>query len=118
MLSDLVSADGEMLASAGVDRVIRLWRTRDGELIGELVRYYEEASGVAFSPDGRLLASIGANQSVDLWHVPTRRQVLSINVPNAGLQVTFSPNGEDLAYTIGPNLIRFLKAGKPRATRP
>ena len=112
------SADGEMLASAGVDRVIRLWRTRDGELIGELVRYYEEASGVAFSPDGRLLASIGANQSVDLWHVPTRRQVLSINVPNAGLQVTFSPNGEDLAYTIGPNLIRFLKAGKPRATRP
>jgi WD40 repeat protein len=108
------SPDGKTLASAGVDRVIRLWNTGDGSLRGELVRYFEEASGVSFSPDGRLLASIGSSQSVNLWHLPTLREVMSITPPDAGDYVTFSPSGDAIAYTTDANTVRILRA----ATRP
>lgn len=103
------SPDGGTLASAGVDRVIRLWTVNDGRLVGELVRYYEEASSVSFSPDGRLLASIGAMQSVDLWHLPTLRQVMSLNLPHAGPHIVFSPAGDAIAYTAVPNTVRILR---------
>lgn len=104
------SPDGALLASAGVDRVIRLWNTHDGSLRGELVRYFEEASGVSFSPDGRLLASIGSGQSVNLWHLATLREVMSLSAPDAGERVTFSPSGDAIAYTTEANAIRILRS--------
>lgn len=102
--------DGKTLASAGVDRVIRLWDTTSGQLKGELIRYFEEASDVAFSPDGRLLASVGIGQSVNLWHLPTRREVFSLNTPTAGGRIAFSPAGNVIAYTTETNLLRYLRA--------
>ena len=110
------SPDGRTLASAGVDRVIRLWNTSDGSLKGELVRYFEEASDVSFSPDGRLLASIGASQSVNLWHVPTLREVMSVTAPDAGEYVTFSPSGDAVAYTTDANSVRILRIADPASS--
>ena len=107
------SPDGRTLASAGVDRVIRLWNTSDGSLKGELVRYFEEASGVSFSPDGRLLASIGTSQSVNLWHLPTLREVMSVTTPAAGEYVTFSPSGDAVAYTTDASTLRILRVANP-----
>jgi WD40 repeat protein len=106
------SPDGKTLASAGVDRVIRLWNTEDGRLQGELVRYFEEASGVAFSPDGRLLASIGSSQSVNLWHLPTLREVMSMTTPDAGEFISFSPTGDAIAYTTDTGTVRILRAAR------
>ena len=107
------SPDGRTLASAGVDRVIRLWNTSDGSLKGELVRYFEEASGVSFSPDGRLLASIGTSQSVNLWHIPTLREVMSLTAPDALDHITFSPTGDAIAYTTDANIVRILRVANP-----
>jgi eukaryotic-like serine/threonine-protein kinase len=103
------SPDGEWLASAALDRVVRLWRVRDGTQQAELIRYFEEATGVAFSPDGRLLASIGEEQSVNLWHLPTRREVLSLRVPEATARIGFSPRGDALIFTTRSNIARLLQ---------
>lgn len=104
------SPDGKTLASASVDRSIRLWETQQGRLIGSLIRYYSEATAVSFSPDGRLLASIGTGQSVDLWHVATLRHVMTVNEPDAGDRIHFSPSNDAIAYTVFPNKVRLLQA--------
>jgi WD40 repeat protein len=113
------SHDGQILASAALDRFIRLWNVRDGALQGELVRYFEEATGVAFSPDDRLLASIGHEQSVNLWHLPTRREVLSLSVPNAGDNIAFSPSGDALVFSTVDSGVRVLRTERrpARTTR-
>lgn len=113
------SPDGRMLATASVDRSIRLWDTREGRPLGALIRYYSEASSVSFSPDGRLLASIGAGQSVDLWHLPTLRHVMTVSEPDAGDRVHFAPSNDAIAYTVFPSKVRLLRAeietGRERA---
>jgi len=70
----------------------------------------EEATDVAFSPDGQTLASIGHNETVRLWHVPTRREMLSETMTNAGLWVQFSPDGSKLAVTTDDDQVRLLEA--------
>jgi hypothetical protein len=68
-----------VLASAGLDRVIRFWSLPAGELLGGLEWHVGTVRGLAFSPDGALLASAGGDGLVRLW---PWRQLLE--APQAG----------------------------------
>lgn len=102
------SRDGKFLASASVDRFVRVWNAENGALIGELLRHVEEATDVAFAPDDQTLASIGYRQSVKLWHLPTMREVVSIELPDAGEHVVFSPRGDTFAITTSIDTVRLI----------
>lgn len=61
---------GCILATGGLDRLVRLWNVETGELLAELGD--EDTGGVlglAFSDDGYLLVSSSAS-AVQLWGVP------------------------------------------------
>jgi WD40 repeat protein len=60
------SPDGEILASAGADSTIRLWRVTDGVLLRTIQSGWTVS--LSFSPDGTLLAS-GTNYDVYLWGI-------------------------------------------------
>lgn len=67
--------DGALLASAGGDATLRLWKVEDGELLATLSGHTEAVTSVAFSPDARWLVSGGLDGRLILW---------AISVPQTG----------------------------------
>lgn len=58
--------DGTRLASAGTDKVIRLWNLKDGSAAGELTGHWDRVTSLALLPDGRLLSG-GGDGTVRIW---------------------------------------------------
>jgi WD40 repeat protein len=93
-----VSPSGELIASAGADGTVKLWRMSDGALLRTLTGHEGDANGVAFSPDGSLVASAGADGTVRVWRVQDGQ--LQHTLTQGGgivLSVAFAPNGQLLA---------------------
>jgi WD40 repeat protein/serine/threonine protein kinase len=61
------SPDGTRLASASIDRSIKLWDVATGDEVLSLRGHTGGVLGVAFSPDGNLLASAGRDGTVRIW---------------------------------------------------
>lgn len=94
------SPDGELLASSGWDRIIRIWNVKTGEVINEfpaLVNKYVQA--LAFSPDGQVLASGGSEEGrIMLWDVATGLKSGSLDGHTSEVtSIDFSPDERFLA---------------------
>ncbi|MFO0866885.1 MAG: WD40 repeat domain-containing protein [Gemmataceae bacterium] len=67
------SSDGVRLASAGVDRVVRIWRLDDLAKIGSSSQSLGPGDGeimaLAFHPDNKTLASGGQDRVIRIWNV-------------------------------------------------
>jgi WD40 repeat protein len=111
------SPDGETIASAGNDRIIRLWNAHTGELLKTLTGHIENVNTIAFSPDGNTIASgsgrlvyLGGGedqgtcvgQEIRLWNPNTGEPIKTLightSVVNS---VAFSPNGNTIASGSG-----------------
>lgn len=90
------SSDGQKLASAGTDSLVKLWEVATGVLIGTF-EHKDVVRSVAFSPDRRTLAS-AAGSSVLLWDVQTLHAagILSPHRHNVS-SIAFSSDGSTLA---------------------
>lgn len=65
--------DNTLLATAGSDRYLRLWRVESGKIseIQNRSVHSKRIMCVSFSPDGKLLATGSADNTVILWNVDT-----------------------------------------------
>ena len=91
------SPDSKWLASAGLDKTIKLWETATGSLLGTL-RQSSAVNAVAISPDGRWLASAGDDGTVRLWESKTGKLRGALSSPGYSVfAVAFSPDGKLIA---------------------
>ncbi len=104
------SPDGNTLASASLDGMVRLWDTATGKQMNELRGHAGWVHAVAFSPEGRWIASAGQDGSVRLWPVGPEvadAAVIRGSRPDVPIySVTFSPDGRMLAVGDGRGEIR------------
>lgn len=69
VLSLAYSPDGQWLASAASDRMIRITRTSSWEVFKTLEGHTHHVMGVSWKSDGRTLATSGADRLVKIWDV-------------------------------------------------
>jgi WD40 repeat protein len=97
------SPDGDLLASAGDDSSVRVWRWRDRAMLAEtMLERPVSILRLAFAPDGRRLA-VGSDRDAQLWSFgDNTADILILNTGRGGASqiLTFSPDGR---YLLGGN---------------
>lgn len=66
------SPDGKRLATAGADKVVRVWDVETGKELAAL-SCPDRVAAVAFSPDGKSLAAGSKDGSIRIWAVPATK---------------------------------------------
>jgi WD40 repeat protein/predicted Ser/Thr protein kinase len=103
VLTVAFSPRGDLLASGGSDRTIRLWEVPGGAHRSTLGPHAGKVEALAFSPDGSLLASVteagdGVPGEVKLWETLTGRLKADLRGHGEPVNcVAFSPSGSRLA---------------------
>jgi WD40 repeat protein/DNA-binding SARP family transcriptional activator len=117
VLSLAFSPDGQLLATAGADGVVHLWRVNDRQLIGVCPGNGRWLWSVCFSPDGQFLAAGCADRTVRLWEIALFRregqaaaecqlyQTLTGHT-DAVFAVCFSPDSRQIASAAADGAIR------------
>jgi eukaryotic-like serine/threonine-protein kinase len=97
------SPDGRRLATAGENRLARLWDVSTGSTLSHPLKHEAPIRVIAFSPDGKLLATAGDEAMIRRWDALTGEPV-GEPIPNRApvTALSFSIDGSRLAATSAP----------------
>jgi WD40 repeat protein len=110
------SPDGKVLATAGRDRQIMLWRVSTGQPLRSFSPSVHGISQLAFSPDGSMLAAAGFENRVWVYDATNGRSLWVREAPGPDIRaLAFSPDG--ITAVSAPWRTRPTESGWPRPAR-
>lgn len=94
----VVSPNGDVIVSAGIDKTIRVWRAFTGEEIAR-ISFLRASSDLTISPDGRYIASNDYDETKQewatfIWEVYSGREVTRKAHDTYMSSIAFSPDGK------------------------
>jgi WD40 repeat protein len=92
------SPEGRRLASASLDRTVKIWELPTGLEIRTLKGHADGVVGVVFSPDGQRVVSCGQDGAIKMWDASTGQELFALadQTPAKG-GLAFGPDGKSLA---------------------
>lgn len=94
------SLDGSLLASAGRDNTVKVWKTDTWELQRTLSGHTRPVLCLAFRPNGSTLASGSEDTTIQFWNVATGQVERTLKGHTGAVtSIAFSPDGTTLAST-------------------
>ncbi|OGR80917.1 MAG: hypothetical protein A2X32_00680 [Elusimicrobia bacterium GWC2_64_44] len=104
--------DGRHIASAGVDKAVRIWDVQTGSLVKTLKGHSNFIDSVVFSPDGKRLLTAAEDGTVKLWDAASGTCTGTFRGHrDSGLFAVFFPDGERVASGGYDGIIRLWRAG-------
>ncbi len=110
------SPDGKRLASAGLDKTVRVWDAITGVTLFTYHGHIDAVNNIAWSPDGKWLASAGNDRTVQVWDASTGSTRFA-RASHAAVvwSVAWSPDGKYLASAGTDGKIQIWDTGSGKA---
>lgn len=106
-----LSRSGRLLATGGVDHVVRIWRVSNGTLQRTLEGHIGQITAVAFNPRGFTVASASTDGIGRVWRVGSGQLVSVLSGhTNYLYDIDFSPDGEQVVTASSDRTARTWKA--------
>lgn len=97
----------DRLASSSPDRIIRIWNTKNGNLIRTIHGHSGNISSIEFCPNGKAIVSASEDTTIRIWDVKTGTEIKRLEGHSAKCNsASFSHNGEKIVSTSIDNTIR------------
>jgi len=111
------SADDRLVATAGIDGRVRVYRVSTGEQVGGF-SVHGSLQDLDFSPDGSRLAAAGLTGEIALWDPKSGRVERRLDHHVAILSLRFSPDGRTIATGDLAGAVDFWDASTGRPAAP
>src|SRR5258708_5164870 len=107
ILAIAFSPDGATIASAGYDKLVKLWDVSNGKLIATLKEHSDAVYAVAFMPGGRQVVSVAGDRTLKVWDIATGKRLFTMNDALDSLYaVAVHPSGTRIAAGGADKMIR------------